>query len=37
MNFQILQRSLLLMMKGNEDASIANKKGDIILVRPDTN
>jgi len=35
LNFQILQRSIILMMKQNEDRSIIDSKKNIILVEPD--
>jgi predicted acylesterase/phospholipase RssA len=37
LNFQILQRSLLLMMKSNEEKSISTKWKKITLISPNTN
>lgn len=36
MNFQILQRSFLLMMKNNEEVSINLKSKNVVLINPDT-
>lgn len=34
-NYEIIKRSVILMMKVNEDVSLKNSKKDIILIRPD--